>query len=73
MVVRTAPFDFPNVTWLALSPGWVQTDMGGDAAPLTVEDSVTHMRATLDASSGAKHRTTVHGQFLNYDGTTLPW
>ena len=73
MVVRTAPSDFPNVTWLALSPGWVQTDMGGDAAPLTVQDSVTQMRATLEAASGAKQRAAVQGQFLNYDGTTLPW
>ena len=43
MVVRTAPSDFPKVTWLALSPGWVQTDMGGNTAPLTVLDSVAQM------------------------------
>jgi NAD(P)-dependent dehydrogenase (short-subunit alcohol dehydrogenase family) len=73
MVVRTAPSDFPNVTWLALSPGWVQTDMGGDAAPLTVQDSVTQMRATLEATHGGQHRAAVQGQFLNYDGTSLPW
>jgi NAD(P)-dependent dehydrogenase (short-subunit alcohol dehydrogenase family) len=73
MVVRTAPFDFPNVTWLALSPGWVQTDMGGDAAPLTVDKSVAQMRATLQTVSGAEKRASVQGQFLNYDGSTLPW
>lgn len=73
MVVRTAPFDFPNVTWLALSPGWVQTDMGGTSAPLTVADSVTQMRSTLQAVSGPKNRAAVQGQFLNYDGQTLPW
>ena len=73
MVVRTAPFDFPNVTWLALSPGWVQTDMGGTSAPLTVADSVTQMRGTLQAVSGQKNRAAVQGQFLNYDGQTLPW
>jgi len=73
MVVRTAPFDFPNVTWLALSPGWVQTDMGGTSAPLTVADSVTQMRGTLQAVSGPQNRAAVQGQFLNYDGQTLPW
>jgi NAD(P)-dependent dehydrogenase (short-subunit alcohol dehydrogenase family) len=73
MVVRTAPFDFPNVTWLALSPGWVQTDMGGSAAPLTVIDSVAQMRATLQTASGIEKRAAVQGQFLNYDGSTLPW
>ena len=73
MVVRTAPADFPHITWLALSPGWVQTDMGGEAAPLTVEDSVKHMRATLASTHGAAQRAQVQGQFLNYDGTSLPW
>jgi hypothetical protein len=34
---------------------------------------VTQMRATLEAASGAKQRAAVQGQFLNYDGTTLPW
>jgi NAD(P)-dependent dehydrogenase (short-subunit alcohol dehydrogenase family) len=73
MVVRTAPFDFPNVTWLALSPGWVQTEMGGNSAPLTATDSVAQMRGTLQAVSGQKNRAAVQGQFLNYDGQTLPW
>ena len=73
MVVRTAPSDFPKVTWLALSPGWVQTDMGGNTAPLTVLDSVAQMRATLNSVGGTKKRAAVQGQFLNYDGSTLPW
>jgi NAD(P)-dependent dehydrogenase (short-subunit alcohol dehydrogenase family) len=73
MVVRTAPADFPNITWLALSPGWVKTDMGGEAAPLTVEDSVSQMRATLARVAGASHRANIQGQFLNPDGTSLPW
>ena len=73
MVVRTAPSDFPKVTWLALSPGWVQTDMGGDTAPLTVLDSVAQMRATLNSVGGTEKRAAVQGQFLNYDGSTLPW
>jgi hypothetical protein len=47
--------------------------MGGDAAPLTVDKSVAHMRATLQAVSGAEKRASVQGQFLNYDGSTLPW
>ena len=73
MVVRTAPSDFPKVTWLALSPGWVQTDMGGNTAPLTVLDSVAQMRATLNSVGGTENRAAVQGQFLNYDGSTLPW
>jgi NAD(P)-dependent dehydrogenase (short-subunit alcohol dehydrogenase family) len=73
MVVRTAPVDFPNVTWLALSPGWVKTDMGGNTAPLTVSQSVQHMRNTLAALSTSEKRKAVQGMFLNYDGEKLPW
>jgi hypothetical protein len=47
--------------------------MGGHAATLTVDKSVAHMRATLKAVSGAEKRESVQGQFLNYDGSTLPW
>jgi hypothetical protein len=47
--------------------------MGGDAAPLTVDNSVAQMRATLKAVSSAEKRAAVQGQFLNYDGSTLPW
>ena len=72
MVVRTAPFDFPNVTCLALSPGWVQTDMGGAAAPLTPEQSASSLRQTL--SLILEQRDPTHrGAFLNHDGQALPW
>ena len=57
-----------GVTCLAFHPGWVQTDMGGEGAPLTPEDSVRDLRATLarvDASS--------NGAFLDHDGAPIPW
>ncbi|MFC0252343.1 SDR family oxidoreductase [Massilia consociata] len=57
-----------GVTCVSFHPGWVQTDMGGSAASLTVEQSVRDLRttlATLDASS--------NGAFLNHDGTPIPW
>jgi hypothetical protein len=31
------------------------------------------MRATLQTASGIEKRAAVQGQFLNYDGSTLPW
>jgi len=53
----------------SIHPGWVQTDMGGNQAPLTKEESVRHMIATI-----AKMET---GKFYNYDfaetGKYLPW
>jgi NAD(P)-dependent dehydrogenase (short-subunit alcohol dehydrogenase family) len=53
---------------VALSPGWARTDMGGDKAPLSVEESVAAMLAVID---GLEPRHT--GQFLSHDGTGLPW
>jgi NAD(P)-dependent dehydrogenase (short-subunit alcohol dehydrogenase family) len=53
---------------VALHPGWVQTDMGGAGAQLTVERSVADLRATVAALT-----PTDNGRFLNHDGTALPW
>ncbi|WP_295852348.1 SDR family oxidoreductase [uncultured Xylophilus sp.] len=67
MAVASAQHDYPRATLVALSPGWVQTDMGGAAAPLTVDESVAGMRATL-AGLGPDDR----GAFLLHDGTRFP-
>lgn len=72
MYIRSAQHDFPHITCVALHPGWVQTEMGGPQAPLTVQDSVTRLRQTLAAvatQGEPKHR----GAFLNHDGQPLPW
>lgn len=55
-------------TCLAVHPGWVRTDMGGSQAPLSVEQSVTHLIELIDMA-GPEHS----GAFLNYDATPLPW
>jgi NAD(P)-dependent dehydrogenase (short-subunit alcohol dehydrogenase family) len=57
-----------GVTCVAFHPGWVRTDMGGDSADLSVEESAAGIRntlATLPASDKAA--------YLNYDGTTIGW
>jgi NAD(P)-dependent dehydrogenase (short-subunit alcohol dehydrogenase family) len=57
-----------GVTCVALHPGWVQTDMGGPTAPLTIEQSVPAMVRTIDGF------TTGHnGRYIQYDGTELSW
>lgn len=49
-------------------PGWVQTDMGGPGAMISVETSVSGMRAVIEKL------TEVHsGSFFRYDGKELPW
>lgn len=63
MAVASAQRDYPKALMVAMSPGWVQTDMGGDNAPLTPEQSVTAMRKTIEGL-GSRHK----GAFVNYDG-----
>lgn len=63
MAVATAQLDYPQATMVAISPGWVQTDMGGPDAALTPEVSVTSMRKALDAVTPQDR-----GAFLDYDG-----
>ena len=68
MVVRSAQGQYPDLTVVALHPGWVRTDMGGAGATLAPEQSAQDLRAVL-AKVGKKHQ----GQFINHDGSTIPW
>jgi len=51
-----------------LHPGWVKTDMGGTAAPLSVEESVKGMADVLAAEGG-----TGGFRFLDYKGDEIAW
>ena len=70
MVVRSLARDLAprQVTAVALSPGWVRTAMGGEDAPLSIEESVAAMRRTI-----AELTLKDSGKFLNLDGKPLPW
>ncbi len=57
-----------RATVVALHPGWVRTDMGGERAPLTASDAVQHLLARIDALSPADS-----GLFVDADGHALPW
>lgn len=57
-----------HITCVAMHPGWVQTDMGGQQATLTPAQSVSSMRATL---AGLDEQA--NGQFLNHDGAPIAW
>ncbi len=53
---------------VVLHPGWVQTDMGGESAPLTVEESARGLLAVIDGLSPVDS-----GRFFDYSGAEIPW
>lgn len=57
-----------GVVVAALHPGWVQTDMGGKGAMITVDDSVRGLTNVID-----NLQANDNGCFKNYKGEVLPW
>lgn len=69
MAMVTAAADLRGrLTLAVIHPGWVQTDMGGPAAPVKVEDSAAGIRRIIARLTPAES-----GRFFNYDGSTIPW
>jgi len=57
-----------GITVVALSPGWVTTDMGGPNAQLTPADSIAKMRGVIDRLTPADT-----GRFFDHEGEERPW
>ena len=57
-----------GITVVALSPGWVRTNMGGANARLTPAESIAKMRKVIDRLTPADS-----GRFFNQDGEERPW
>jgi len=57
-----------GIILVAVSPGWVRTDMGGAGAPLSPEDSVRGLRKVLGGL-----RPQDSGRFFSHDGSAIPW
>ena len=53
---------------VVLHPGWVQTDMGGSSAPITIAQSVPSMVKVIDGLKPSDN-----GRFINYDGSAIAW
>lgn len=68
MAVKSAAHDYPKATFVAMCPGWVQTDMGGPNATTPVDVCVTDMRKVLDGLKPADS-----GIYINHAGRHLPW
>nr|WP_298150243.1 SDR family oxidoreductase [uncultured Pseudoxanthomonas sp.] len=57
-----------HVTVVALHPGWVRTDMGGQNAALSVEDSAEGLLHVIERLTPEDS-----GRFLDWQGEPLPW
>ncbi len=57
-----------GVRTLAVHPGWVSTDMGSAAAPVTPPESIAGIRRVVAAYGDDQT-----GRFFQYDGKELPW
>jgi NAD(P)-dependent dehydrogenase (short-subunit alcohol dehydrogenase family) len=57
-----------RIVAIAMHPGWVQTDMGGDGAQVAPRDSVAGMLRVIDNLGIADS-----GRFFDWNGGMLPW
>lgn len=57
-----------GIVVLALHPGWVQTEMGGEHATVPTADAVRGLLQVVDGATPAQS-----GSFLDWRGEPLPW
>jgi len=75
-LTRKIHFENDWLVSIALSPGWVETEMGAraakaigmEAAPLTVEQSVPGLVSVMDGATRDNS-----GTFTGHDGQSVPW
>lgn len=53
---------------VALHPGWVRTDMGGEGAEIDPQTSVSGLLSVIESLT-----ENTDGAFLDYRGKTVPW
>jgi NAD(P)-dependent dehydrogenase (short-subunit alcohol dehydrogenase family) len=70
MAVVAAQPDYPRARFVLFHPGWVATDMGTAAAPLSPLKSVAGMRRTLQDLKNKPRPAQV--PFLQWDGQAFP-
>ncbi len=69
-VVKSLSIDLKqkNIVSVALHPGWVKTEMGGDNAEISTRESVEKMLTILSTLTIKDS-----GRFIDIDGSDIPW
>lgn len=70
MVTKGLSIDLAEdgITIVSMAPGWTRTDLGGDNAPWSVEDSVANQRKVIAGLGRADN-----GRFVNLMGEAVAW
>lgn len=68
MAWRTLALANPDLVCVPLHPGWVQTRMGGQNAPVTPEQSIGGMRRVIEGLTADQS-----GEFFDFEGRSVPW
>ena len=70
MLTKQMSIDYNKygIRTIAISPGWVKTDMGGTEAKYEVSESVNLFLSQID-----KLPASLNGIFLGEDGKMIPW
>jgi NAD(P)-dependent dehydrogenase (short-subunit alcohol dehydrogenase family) len=68
MLNKCFSIEHPEFTSVVFHPGWVKTDIGGDNAPTTIDESVNGMvKKISELKSGD------NGKFFDFEGDSVEW
>ncbi|KAI0667311.1 NAD-P-binding protein [Trametes maxima] len=68
MLTVKQKYERPDFIVIAMCPGWVKTDMGGQDAALEPEESVASILKVITSVTSADS-----GKFLRQNGEEIPW
>lgn len=68
MFASCLAIEYPDIVTLTLHPGWVQTQMGGEQAPVEVYDSVEGLVRVIERANKSDS-----GAFKNFNGESISW